>query len=94
VRALNSLERHQPRDAATISEVEGAREQIDAHFGALTKQARDAAALQGVVLGTAIRQGTKCPPFSSAPESAAPTCSCWARKGTAACSIASPGAPR
>lgn len=52
-----SVEEHLPRYAATISEVEGAREQIDEHFRALTKQARDAAGLQGVELETAVRQG-------------------------------------
>lgn len=52
-----SVEEHLPRYAASISEVEGAREQIDEHFRALTKQARDAAALRGVELETAVRQG-------------------------------------
>jgi nucleotide-binding universal stress UspA family protein/CBS-domain-containing membrane protein len=52
-----SVEEHLPRYAASISEVEGAREQIDEHFRALTKQAQDSAALQGVELGTVIRQG-------------------------------------
>jgi nucleotide-binding universal stress UspA family protein len=52
-----SVEEHLPRYAATISEVEGAREQIDEHFHALTKQARDTAGLQGVELETAVRQG-------------------------------------
>jgi nucleotide-binding universal stress UspA family protein/CBS domain containing-hemolysin-like protein len=52
-----SVEEHLPRYAATISEVEGAREQIDEHFRALTKQARDMAALAGVELETAVRQG-------------------------------------
>jgi nucleotide-binding universal stress UspA family protein/CBS-domain-containing membrane protein len=52
-----SVEEHLPRYAASISEVEGAREQIDEHFRALTKRARDAAALQGVELETAVRQG-------------------------------------
>jgi CBS-domain-containing membrane protein/nucleotide-binding universal stress UspA family protein len=52
-----SVEEHLPRYAASISEIEGAREQIDEHFRALTKQARDSAALQGVELETAVRQG-------------------------------------
>ncbi|HXJ78149.1 MAG TPA: universal stress protein [Candidatus Methylomirabilis sp.] len=52
-----SVEEHLPRYAASMSEVEGAREQIDEHFRALTKQARDSAALQGVELETAVRQG-------------------------------------
>jgi nucleotide-binding universal stress UspA family protein len=36
-----SVEEHLPRYAATISEVQGAKERIDAHFKALTKDARD-----------------------------------------------------
>ncbi len=52
-----SVEEHLPRYAATIGEVEDAREQIDEHFRALTKQARDWAALQGVDLETVVRQG-------------------------------------
>ncbi len=52
-----SVEEHLPRYAASISEVEGAREQIDEHFRALTKQAQDVAALEGVELETAVRQG-------------------------------------
>jgi nucleotide-binding universal stress UspA family protein/CBS-domain-containing membrane protein len=52
-----SVEEHLPRYAASISEIEGAREQIDEHFRALTKEARDMAALQGVELDTALRQG-------------------------------------
>ena len=53
-----SVEEHLPRYAASMSEVEGAREQIDEHFRALTKQARDSAALQGVELETAVRQAS------------------------------------
>src|SRR6266511_75496 len=52
-----SVEEHLPRYAATIGEVEDAREQIDEHFRALTKQAQDSAALQGVDLETVVRQG-------------------------------------
>src|SRR6266511_935580 len=52
-----SVEEHLPRYAATIGEVEDAREQIDEHFRALTKQAQDSAVLQGVDLETVVRQG-------------------------------------
>jgi nucleotide-binding universal stress UspA family protein/CBS-domain-containing membrane protein len=52
-----SVEEHLPRYAETITEVEGAREQIDEHFRALAQQARDMAALLGVELETAVRQG-------------------------------------
>lgn len=52
-----SVEEHLPRYAATISEVEGAKEQIDEHFRKLTKDARDAAALAGVELDALVRQG-------------------------------------
>ncbi len=52
-----SVEEHLPRYAASISEVEGVKEEIDAHFRALTKEARDAAALEGVELETVVRQG-------------------------------------
>ncbi len=52
-----SVEEHLPRYAATISEVVGAKEAIDRHFRALTKEARDLAALAGVELETAVRQG-------------------------------------
>jgi nucleotide-binding universal stress UspA family protein/CBS domain containing-hemolysin-like protein len=52
-----SVEEHLPRYAATIGEVEDAREQIDEHFRALTKQAQDSAALQGVDLETVVRRG-------------------------------------
>lgn len=52
-----SVEEHLPRYAASISEVEGAKEEIDEHFRALTKQARDEAALAGVDLDTVVRQG-------------------------------------
>lgn len=52
-----SVEEHLPRYAASMSEVEGAKEQIDQHFRVLTKQARDAAALEGVELDAVVRQG-------------------------------------
>jgi nucleotide-binding universal stress UspA family protein/CBS-domain-containing membrane protein len=52
-----SVEEHLPRYAASISEVEGAKEQIDEHFRRLTKEARDLAALEGVELDTLVRQG-------------------------------------
>ncbi len=52
-----SVEEHLPRYAATIGEVEEAKEQIDKHFRTLTKQARDAAALEEVELETVVRQG-------------------------------------
>lgn len=52
-----SVEEHLPRYAAAISEVEGAKEQIDEHFRRLTKEARDAATLAGVELEALVRQG-------------------------------------
>jgi nucleotide-binding universal stress UspA family protein/CBS-domain-containing membrane protein len=52
-----SVEERLPRYAATISEVEGAKEQIDDHFKTLTKEARDTAALAGVELEALVRQG-------------------------------------
>src|SRR6266540_3098652 len=52
-----SVEEHLPRYAATIGEIEEAKEQIDEHFRTLTKQARDAAALEEVELETVVRQG-------------------------------------
>jgi nucleotide-binding universal stress UspA family protein len=52
-----SVEEHLPYYAASISEVEGAKEQIDEHFRALTKHARDRAALDGVELETLLRRG-------------------------------------
>lgn len=52
-----SVEEHLPRYAATISEVEGAKERIDEHFRALTKEARDTAALADVELESLVRQG-------------------------------------
>lgn len=52
-----SVEEHLPRYAGSIEEVKGAKEQIDEHFRALTKEARDAAAVDGVELVTVLRQG-------------------------------------
>jgi CBS-domain-containing membrane protein/nucleotide-binding universal stress UspA family protein len=52
-----SVEEHLPRYAATLGEVEAARERIEAHFRALTKQARDAAAVEGVDLDAQVRRG-------------------------------------
>jgi CBS domain-containing protein len=54
-----SVEEHLPRYAASISEVEGAREQIEEHFRVLTKQARDIAGLAGVELETLVRRGNQ-----------------------------------
>jgi CBS domain-containing protein len=52
-----SVEEHLPRYAATIGEVEAAREAIDAHFHALTKHARDLALVEGLDIETLVRQG-------------------------------------
>lgn len=52
-----SVEEHLPRYAATLGEVEAARERIEAHFRALTKRARDAAAVEGVDLDAQVRRG-------------------------------------
>lgn len=52
-----SVEEHLSRYAATLGEVEAARERIEAHFLALTKQARDAAAVEGVDLDAQVRRG-------------------------------------
>lgn len=54
-----SVKEHLPRYAASIDEVEGAKERIDEHFHALTKQARDEAALAGVELDTVVRSGAE-----------------------------------
>jgi len=51
------VEEHLPHYAASISEVKGAKEEIDAHFRALAKQARDLAALSGIDMETVVRQG-------------------------------------
>lgn len=53
-----SVEESLPRYAATIGEVEAAKEEIDAHFRKLATEARDLAALVGgVELETAVRRG-------------------------------------
>ena len=52
-----SVEEHLPHYAASISEVKAAKEQIDDYFHALTKRARDEAALAGVELETVIKHG-------------------------------------
>ena len=52
-----SVEEHLPYYAASIDEVEDAKERIDAYFRTLTKQARDVAGLSGVEVLTAVRQG-------------------------------------
>lgn len=52
-----SVEEHLPYYAASISEVKATKEQIDEHFRALTKQARDVAALSGLTMETIVQQG-------------------------------------
>jgi hypothetical protein len=52
-----SVEEHLPRYAASVTEVDEAKEQIEEHFRRLTKQARDVAALEGVELETVVRRG-------------------------------------
>lgn len=52
-----SVEETLPHYAATIGEVQEAKERIDAHFRTLTKEARDQALLAGVDLQPAVRQG-------------------------------------
>ena len=52
-----SVEEHLPHYAATIGEVQDAKERVDEYFRVLTKEARDQAALAGVELQTMIRQG-------------------------------------
>ena len=52
-----SIEEHLPRYAVSVTEVDEAKEQIDAHFRALTQQARDWAALEGVDLETVVERG-------------------------------------
>lgn len=52
-----SVEEHLPHYAASISEVKAAKEDIDAYFHRLTKEAHDYAALQGVALDVLVRQG-------------------------------------
>lgn len=52
-----SVEEHLPHYAATIDEVQDAKDRIDAYFRTLTKEARDQALLGGVDLQAAVRQG-------------------------------------
>ena len=52
-----SIEEHLPRYAVSVAEVDEAKEQIDAHFQALTEQARDRAMLEGVELETIVERG-------------------------------------
>lgn len=52
-----SVEEHLPHYAATVGEVQDAKERVDEYFRILTKEARDQAALKGVELQTVIRQG-------------------------------------
>ncbi len=51
------VEEHLPHYAASISEVKAAKEEIDAHFRTMAKQARDLAALGGIDMETIVRQG-------------------------------------
>jgi nucleotide-binding universal stress UspA family protein len=52
-----SVEEELPHYAATMGEVQDAKERVDEYFRVLTKDACDQAALLGVELQTAIRQG-------------------------------------
>jgi CBS domain-containing protein len=52
-----SVEERLPRYAASIGEVEEARETIDAHFHKLVKHARDLALVEGLQIETLVRQG-------------------------------------
>jgi nucleotide-binding universal stress UspA family protein len=52
-----SVEEHLPHYAASISEVQDAKERVDEYFRVLTKDAHDQAALAGVELQVVIRQG-------------------------------------
>lgn len=52
-----SIEAPLPRYAVSIGEVEEARERVEAHFRALTKEARDLAGLAGVELDAQVRRG-------------------------------------
>ena len=51
------VEEHLPHYAASISEVKAAKEEIDAHFRSLAKEAHDVAALGGMDMETIVRQG-------------------------------------
>src|SRR3989338_6147742 len=52
-----SVEEHLPHYAATIGEVEDAKQRIDEFFRTLTKEARDQALLAGVEIQTTTRKG-------------------------------------
>lgn len=52
-----SVMEHLPHYAATVGEVKEAQAEFEAFFRNLTKQARDAAALQGVELETVVKAG-------------------------------------
>ena len=52
-----SVEEHLPHYAATIGEVEDAKQRIDEYFRILMKEARDQALLAGIDLQAMIRQG-------------------------------------
>jgi nucleotide-binding universal stress UspA family protein len=52
-----SVEEHLPHYAATIDEVEDAKDRIDTYFRTLTKEVQDQALLAGVELQTVIRRG-------------------------------------
>jgi CBS domain-containing protein len=52
-----SVEERLPRYAATIGEVEEAKEKAEAYFHKLTKHARDLALVDGVEIETLVRQG-------------------------------------
>ena len=52
-----SVIEHLPHYAATVGEVKEAKEEFEAFFRNLTKQARDMAALQGVELEAVVRPG-------------------------------------
>ncbi len=52
-----SVEEELPHYAATMGEIQDAKERVDEYFRVLTKEARDQAALAGIELQTVIRQG-------------------------------------
>jgi nucleotide-binding universal stress UspA family protein len=52
-----SVEEHLPHYAVSVGEIQEAKDRVDEYFRVLTKEARDQAALNGVELQTAIRQG-------------------------------------
>ena len=52
-----SVEEHLPHYAASVGEVQDAKERVDEYFRVLTKDARDQAALAGIDLQTVIQQG-------------------------------------